>query len=121
MAVAATLAVAANKSKEAVAKAGGNSGPVSTSDAGGVNDPLFPDEWMNSAKESSSVSGLVSSAHRALIQERDNVLKHFIQELCSLLQRLYEKYGHMLQQEESWKIRWNRQVEMLRKKNVRKE
>ena len=66
----------------------------------------------------SAIKAQVSSAHRAFLVERDGCVKQFTHDLSLLLAQIRDKYSLLLKQEESWKQRWTRQVQMLRKGDV---
>eukprot|EP00981_Chlorochromonas_danica_P015535 scaffold13008_cov159-Ochromonas_danica.AAC.2 len=79
---------------------------------------LLPTPWLERLKESSAVQGLVSSAHRLVIQHREESLMKYVNYVDACLQTVRQDYGLVLQQEESWRQRWRRQVEMLRNGQV---
>lgn len=75
---------------------------------------LLPLPWIDKLKESTAVQGLVSSAHRSVMQYRDEGLSTYLTHLGDLLATVRADYGLVLHQEHSWTQRWKRQVDMLR-------
>lgn len=76
---------------------------------------LVPASWLADMQSVSAVKGAVSSAHRALLQERDSSFSQYTCELALSLEEVRDRYGNILKEEGSWKERWDRQVQMLRK------
>lgn len=76
---------------------------------------LVTDAWLRTVAEKSSKRGLVSSAHRLLLSERDSAIEKYFGTLDEMLRELRLEYDTILQQESSWSDRWMRQVELLRK------
>ena len=79
---------------------------------------LIPTPWMRKIKDSSSVEGLVSSAHRIILEERANALAKYLQYLHTFFHDVREEYSTILKQEQSWIERWKRQVDMLKQGKV---
>jgi hypothetical protein len=79
---------------------------------------LVPQSWIQQIRDSSSVRGEVSTAHRLLVNERDHSLQRLSSHLASLIDENKVYYGKILQQEESWSDRWRTQVEMLKQGNL---
>lgn len=75
---------------------------------------LMPPSWLAVLKEKSAVKGLVSTAHRIVMTERDAAVVRFAQYLAGSLDEIRTDYDTILKQENSWNERWKRQVEMLR-------
>jgi hypothetical protein len=73
---------------------------------------------MQRIKDSSSVEGLVSSAHRIILEERANALAKYLQYLHTFFHDVREEYSTILKQEQSWIERWKRQVDMLKQGKV---
>ena len=79
---------------------------------------LIPPSWAAALKEKSAVKGLVSTAHRIVVSERDAAVVKFAQYLAGSVEDLRADYDTILQQEASWNERWKRQVDMLRQGNM---
>jgi hypothetical protein len=79
---------------------------------------LIPTPWMQKMKENSAVEGLVSSAHRIILEERHGAVEKYMQYLHSFFQEVREEYTTILKQEQSWIERWKRQVDMLKQGKV---
>lgn len=79
---------------------------------------LLPPSWAAALKEKSAVKGLVSTAHRIVMSERDAAVVKFAQYLAGSVEDLRADYDTILRQEASWNERWKRQVEMLRQGNM---
>lgn len=76
---------------------------------------LLSSKWVEDTKASSSVRAGVSTAHRALVLERDEVVSAYVAQMSSSLDALRARYDEILAQETSWRERWARQVQMLGK------
>jgi len=79
---------------------------------------LIPPSWAAALKEKSAVKGLVSTAHRIVVSERDAAVVKFAQYLAGSVEDIRADYDTILQQEASWNERWKRQVDMLRQGNM---
>jgi hypothetical protein len=79
---------------------------------------LLPPSLVTALTEKSSVKGLVSTAHRIVVAERDAAVLKFAQYLAGCLEEIRADYDTILKQETSWNERWNRQVQMLRHGNL---
>ena len=75
---------------------------------------LTPLLWQTEMKSVSAVKGAVSSAHRALLQERDAAFLRYSSELSNTLDQVRDRYSTILREESSWNERWTRQVLMLK-------
>lgn len=75
---------------------------------------LMPTSWAAALTEKSAVKGQVSTAHRIVMSERDAAVARFSQYLAGCLEDVRGDYDAILRQEESWSVRWRRQVDMLR-------
>ena len=69
--------------------------------------------WLQNISERSSVNGLVSSAHRIAISERDTALNRFISDLQHYVDINTKYFDKLLSEENSWSNRWNRQVNII--------
>ncbi len=83
-----------------------------------IKPSLIPTPWLERLLERSSVQGLVNSAHRTVIQYRDEGLNQYLAYMSKFLKDVREDYQQILQQEESWTQRWQRQVAMLRQGKI---
>jgi len=70
--------------------------------------------WLQNISERSCVNGLVSSAHRIVIAERDAAINRFITDLQHYVDGNTKYFDKLLSEEISWSNRWNRQVNMLK-------
>eukprot|EP01038_Epipyxis_sp_PR26KG_P008846 gene8846-11937_t len=82
------------------------------------NPSLVHPVWVDDITGKSQVRGLVSSAHRILLNDRDEAVACFYDYLNETVSEIREEYDLILKQEESWLERWNRQVQMLSKGNI---
>ena len=78
----------------------------------------MPPSWAATLTENSAVKGLVSTAHRIVVTERDAAVARFAQYLAACLEEVRTDYDTVLKQENSWNERWKRQVDMLRQGNL---
>jgi hypothetical protein len=79
---------------------------------------LLPAKWLVEFQQATAVRASVTSAHRALISERDDAAVAYLEQLGRNLEQIQEDYGRLLSQEASWSERWNRQVKMLKRGNL---
>ncbi|KAJ1434442.1 hypothetical protein B484DRAFT_289204, partial [Ochromonadaceae sp. CCMP2298] len=79
---------------------------------------LLSDAWGQALREKSAARGLVSTAHRIVVAERDAAVARFTQYIGATFEEVRADYDLVLRQEVSWIERWNRQVDMLRRGNV---
>eukprot|EP01040_Poterioochromonas_malhamensis_P004946 gene4946-5306_t len=91
--------------------------PASALNAATANPSLVPQVWIEKMKEISLVEGLVSSAHRVVIEERILAIQRYAEFLKHFFSFMRDEFNRILKQEESWNERWKRQVEMLRSGN----
>lgn len=82
------------------------------------NPSLISSDWQTKAAAASAVTGGVSTAHRVLMVERDEMVAKYCRALQVAFDDVKNKYGSLLQHESSWNERWKRQVKMLRKGNL---
>jgi hypothetical protein len=82
------------------------------------NPSLISSDWLTKAEKESSITGGVSTAHRVLMIERDEMVAKYCRALHVALDDVKNKYGSLLRNESSWNERWMRQVKMLRKGNL---
>ena len=75
---------------------------------------LLPEAWIAQLKKKTAIRGLVSTAQRSLVNERDVAVGQYEKFIHTLLEDLKEEYDLVLRQEDSWNERWRRQVGMLR-------
>lgn len=75
---------------------------------------VLPPAYVAMLVKISSLRGNVSTAHRMLVNERDNSTGQYVQYLHALIEEFKEEYDMVLRQEASWNERWRRQVGMLR-------
>ena len=118
-----TAVVASSKSPRAPEPPGGKGKAAKKPDKGAPppeapKPSLIPAGWVEVTKEESALQGLVSTAHRVLISERDSAIHCFTQYLAGSFEELRSDYDSILRQEQSWNERWRRQVEMLRQGNL---
>ena len=97
------------------AKGGKNDESVMNAPAEKNPNSIVTDTWIRELFEKTSKRGLVSSAHRLLISERDAAIDVYFETLDGIFKEIRLKYDTILQQENSWSDRWMRQVELLRK------
>jgi len=76
------------------------------------------EEWANNIREETTVRAMVSTAHRALVNERNRSITQYLSALDDVVLELSEKFAMLLKQECSWSERWQRQVGMLRNGNI---
>jgi hypothetical protein len=76
---------------------------------------IVTDSWLRQVKDNSAKRGLVSSAHRLLISERDEAISQYFDALNVALCEIRTSYDVVLEQESSWVDRWTRQIDSLRK------
>jgi hypothetical protein len=79
---------------------------------------LMPLAWISKVKQACEVASLVSSAHRALVSERDAAIDRYYRFAEEGLADFREEYDVLLRQEESWNTRWKKQVTMLKNGQV---
>ena len=79
---------------------------------------LLPQRWVDAVEVSSAVRARVSSAHRAVVKERDEAVAAYAACLTQLAEELKAKCDRLLSQEQSWINRWRAQVAMLRQGNL---
>ena len=113
-ATAATPAPPEKKDGKKAAPAKGSAPP----EAPAVPPSLMPPSWAATLTENSAVKGLVSTAHRIVVTERDAAVARFAQYLAACLEEVRTDYDTVLKQENSWNERWKRQVDMLRQGNL---
>ena len=75
---------------------------------------LLPPVWVAQVRAASEVRSAVSTAHRAILAERDASAELFLASCERSFEELREHFATLLQQEQSWSQRWTRQVLMLR-------
>jgi hypothetical protein len=112
---AAAAAPAADNKKDAKKAPAKGAAPPETP---AVAPSLLPPSLVTALTEKSSVKGLVSTAHRIVVAERDAAVQKFAQFLAGCLEEIRADYDTILKQETSWNERWNRQVQMLRHGNL---
>jgi len=79
---------------------------------------LLSSLWTASLHSRTAVKGEVSTAHRIVMDERDEALSKFNAYISNCLLEIRHHYDSVLTQENSWNERWKRQVEMLRRGSI---
>jgi len=75
---------------------------------------LMSAAFVAAVRADSEVRAAVSPAHRALLAERDRVARRFTDTCERHLEEIRTDMDTLLSQEDSWRTRWGRQVQMLR-------
>jgi len=75
---------------------------------------LVMSAWKQEVQTMTAVSGAVTTAHRAIITERNESVIMYVERFRSAVESIREMYGTIIAHENSWKERWRRQVEMLK-------
>ena len=76
---------------------------------------LLSSSWTASLTSRTTVKGEVSTAHRIVMNERDEALSKLNAYISDCFLEIRHHYDLVLAQEKSWNERWARQVEMLRR------
>lgn len=76
---------------------------------------LLSSSWTASLTSRTTVKGEVSTAHRIVMNERDEALSKLNAYISDCFLEIRHHYDSVLAQEKSWNERWARQVEMLRR------
>lgn len=79
---------------------------------------ILPVNWVKDVTAKSSVRAGVSPAHRILIQERNDMILKVTGVIQTILNDVIKSCNRLVFEEESWKTRWTRQVQMLRNGNL---
>lgn len=79
---------------------------------------LVSKHWKGTLASTSAVKGSVTTAHRILIRQRDEVVASYTRKLALAIEEIRQKYSFLLSQEKSWIERWERQVMGLQKGGV---
>ena len=79
---------------------------------------IVTEEWVAGILKQTAVRAMVSTAHRALINERNRAVSVYLTATHNLAMDVSEKFSLLLKQEYSWNERWTRQVDMLKNGNI---
>ena len=82
-----------------------------------LHQTLLSNDWLERIRQNSAIRSYVSSAHRALIEERNSCVEQLTDEVVTILVEVKEKYTRLLLIEEGWTERWRRQVRNLRQES----
>lgn len=77
--------------------------------------PATIDDWTKKMIQLSQVKAGVSTAHRVIIQERDDVVESLTRTINEAIMKVNEDCDRIITEETSWRQRWTRQVAFLRK------
>jgi hypothetical protein len=70
--------------------------------------------WAEEIRSKSSINAGISTAHRLVIKERDEGIDKFSNTISKHIESIRSRCDRYLATEESWRERWNRQVNLLR-------
>ena len=120
--IASAVVTAAVPEKKGAKKGGGSTDKATPVPAIVVEAPkpssLLSSSWIASLTTRTAVKGEVSTAHRIIIDERDEALSKLNAYMSDSLVEIRLHYDSVLLQEQSWNERWARQVQMLRRGTI---